>query len=78
VKPPPLLAAALALPTEERAEIAARLLESLEDGEADPGAEEASDALIDERIAAFDRGEAQLVSGDEALAGIRAGIGSKR
>jgi len=59
-----LLRLALALPDGERAEIAGRLIESLE-SEVDEGVEAAWSAEIARRIAAIDAGEARFVTWDE-------------
>jgi putative addiction module component (TIGR02574 family) len=58
----------------ERAELALALIESL-DGEADTGVEEAWRLEIDRRSAAIDRGEAQLIPGDEVFARLRRKLG---
>jgi len=54
---PKVLQDALALPARERAEIAARLIESLDDA-ADQGVDEAWAAEIERRCAALDAGDA--------------------
>lgn len=59
-----LLADALRLDLEERAELAAELLASL-DGPSDPDAAEAWDAEIERRIAAIDAGTVTLEPWDE-------------
>ena len=64
---PEVEASLLALPLEERARLADRLLGSLE---SEPSAEwyEAVDKEILDRIAAEKRGEIQVLDGDEVLA----------
>lgn len=57
--------AALQLPREERARLAARLLNSLD---AQPDYEEAWAAELRERIRAFNAGEMKAVSEEQALA----------
>jgi putative addiction module component (TIGR02574 family) len=59
-----VLADALKLDMEARAELAAELLASL-DGPADPGAEEAWAAEIERRAAAIESGTLKLESWDE-------------
>jgi putative addiction module component (TIGR02574 family) len=51
----------------ERAELALSLIESL-DGEADTGVDEAWRVEIDRRIGEIDRGDVQLIPGDEVFA----------
>jgi len=58
----------------ERAELALALIESLED-EADVGAEEAWRIEVQRRIAEIDRGEVQLIPGDEVFARLRRALG---
>ena len=58
----------------ERAELALALIESLE-GEADVGAEEAWRIEVQRRIAEIDRGEVQLIPGDEVFARLRRALG---
>jgi putative addiction module component (TIGR02574 family) len=59
-----VLADALRLDDEARAELAAELLASLE-GPADPDAEDASTAEIERRIAAIEAGDATLESWEQ-------------
>jgi putative addiction module component (TIGR02574 family) len=59
-----VLAEALRLDADARAELAAEILASL-DGPADPDAQEAWAAEIDRRIAAIESGTAQLEPWDE-------------
>ena len=54
----------------ERAELALALIESL-DGPADPDVEEAWRIEIERRIGQIERGEVQLVPGDEVFAKLR-------
>ncbi len=58
----------------ERAELALALIESL-DGEVDAGAEEAWRVEIERRIAEIDRGDVQLIPGDEVFARLRRKLG---
>jgi putative addiction module component (TIGR02574 family) len=62
------------LPDPERAELALSLIESL-DGPADPDVEEAWRLEIERRLGQIDRGEVQLVSGDEVFARLRRRLG---
>ena len=59
--------AALALDENNRAQLAAKLVESL-DGEVDADAEEAWAAEIERRLSKIDAGQAKWVSMDEAIA----------
>jgi putative addiction module component (TIGR02574 family) len=61
----------LALPPADRAELAKRLIESLDVGQPDPGAGEAWANEIEERIAAYQRGEINAKPWKEAIAEIR-------
>ena len=58
----------------ERAELALSLIESL-DGPADPDVEEAWRIEIERRIGQIDRGEVQLIPGDEVFARLRRRLG---
>jgi len=58
----------------ERAELALALIESL-DGPADPDVEEAWRVEIERRIGQMERGEVQLVPGDEVFAKLRRRLG---
>jgi putative addiction module component (TIGR02574 family) len=58
----------------ERAELALSLIESL-DGPADPDVEEAWRLEIERRLGQIDRGEVQLVSGDEVFTRLRRRLG---
>ena len=58
------------LPETERAELALSLLESL-DGPTDPDVEEAWRLEVERRIAQIERGEVQLIPGDEVFARVR-------
>jgi len=58
----------------ERAELALSLIESL-DGPADPDVEEAWRVEIERRIGQVDRGEVQLIAGDEVFAKLRRRLG---
>jgi len=58
----------------ERAELALSLIESL-DGPPDPGVEEAWRIEIERRVGEIDRGEAQLIPGDEVFARVRRRLG---
>lgn len=59
----------------ERAELALALIESL-DGESDTGAEEAWRLEVERRIGEIDRGEVELIPGDEVFARLRRKLGS--
>ena len=58
----------------ERAELALSLIESL-DGPADPDVEEAWRLEIERRVAEIDRGEVDLIPGDEVFARLRRRLG---
>lgn len=58
----------------ERADLALSLIESL-DGPADPDVEEAWRVEIERRIGQLERGEVELVSGDEVFAKLRRRLG---
>ena len=58
----------------ERAELALSLIESL-DGPGDPDVEEAWRVEIERRIGQIDRGEVQLIPGDEVFAKLRRRLG---
>lgn len=58
----------------ERAELALSLIESL-DGPADPDVEEAWRVEIERRIGQIERGEVQLIPGDEVFARLRRRLG---
>lgn len=58
----------------ERAELAFSLIESL-DGPADPNVEEAWRVEVERRIAQIERGEVQLIPGDEVFARLRRRLG---
>lgn len=58
----------------ERAELALSLIESL-DGPGDPDVEEAWRVEIERRIGQFERGEVQLIPGDEVFAKLRRRLG---
>jgi len=58
----------------ERAELALSLIESL-DGPADPEVEEAWRLEVEHRIAQIERGEVQLIPGDEVFARLRHRLG---
>ena len=58
----------------ERAELALSLIESL-DGPADPDVEEAWRVEIERRIGQIDRGEVELIPGDEVFAKLRRRLG---
>lgn len=59
--------AALALPPDERAALAAELLESLDGDEADEGVAEAWEAEIARRLTQIERGEVKLIPASEVL-----------
>ncbi len=58
----------------DRAELALSLIESL-DGPADPDVEEAWRQEIERRIGQIERGEVQLIPGDEVFARLRRRLG---
>ncbi|MGB7543807.1 MAG: addiction module protein, partial [Burkholderiales bacterium] len=58
----------------ERAELALSLIESL-DGPADPDVEEAWRLEIERRVGEIERGEVQLIPGDEVFARLRRRLG---
>lgn len=58
--------AAMALPAEARAELAERLLKSL-DGPEQAGIDAASAEEAERRIAQLDRGDVKLIPGDDLL-----------
>ena len=62
------------LPETERAELALSLIESL-DGPGDTDVEEAWRLEIERRIGQIDRGEVELVAGDEVFARLRRRLG---
>lgn len=66
-----LFTTALSLPVTVRAQLAQRLIESLDAGEADPDADEAWAEEIESRIAAYQRGEIKAQPWREAIAEIR-------
>lgn len=67
-----LHAAVLALPEGERAQLAAKLLASLD---ADPEIEAAWVAEVQDRLAAFRRGEIEAVPAEEVMAKARKIVG---
>lgn len=58
----------------EKAELALSLIESL-DGPADPDVEESWRLEIERRVGQIERGEVQLVPGDEVFARLRRRLG---
>lgn len=58
----------------ERAELALALIQSL-DGEPDADAEEAWRVEIERRVGQIERGEVQLIPGDEVFARLRRKLG---
>lgn len=66
-------AVALALPREERARLAQRLIESLDD---DPEVEEAWAIEIQRRLDSIDRGEVEMIPAEQVLAEARRRLGS--
>ena len=67
-----LLAEALGLSPEDRPEIAAKLIESLDDGHADPDAAAAWAAEIERRVREVEEGRAKLIPWEEVRARLRA------
>ena len=74
--PPAVLAAALRLEPDARAEVAAELLASL-DGPVDPDAEAAWDAEIEQRITAIETGTIRLEPWSEVKRRIERGVLSR-
>lgn len=72
-----LLETALLLPEEDRAELALRLVESLEAGK-DTDAEEAWAQVIVERVKALQAGRAKTIPLDVAMAQARAQLHARR
>jgi len=64
---PEVFDAALALPEDDRAKLAEKLVESF-DGDASADAEEAWAAEIERRLARIDAGQARLLSMEDAVA----------
>lgn len=62
------------LPEAERAELALSLIESL-DGSANAGVEEAWQIGIERRVGQIERGEVELIPGDEVFARLRRRLG---
>ena len=62
------------LPEAERAELALSLIESL-DGPADASVDEAWQLEIERRVGQIERGEVQLIPGDEVFARLRRRVG---
>ena len=62
-----VLEAALALPEDERAQLAEKLVASL-DGETDPDAEAAWGEEIERRLARIEAGQSKSISMDESVA----------
>lgn len=61
---------AQSLAVEERAQLAQELLESVE-RDADPDVQAAWDAVIADRVAKYERGEAKLIPAEEVFAAAR-------
>jgi putative addiction module component (TIGR02574 family) len=72
-----LHAAVLALPEEDRADLAVDLLDSL-DGPADEGAEEAWAAEVGARVTALREGRAEVIPFEEAMAAARERLKARR
>ena len=72
-----VLSAALALPAEERAEVAHKLLLSLEPGEPDLNADQSWAVEIRRRLLAIREGQSPLRDWDDVLEDIRQGLASK-
>jgi putative addiction module component (TIGR02574 family) len=71
-----ILAAALSLPREARAQLAEQLLDSLDPHRAEIDA--AWEAEIDARISEIESGRAQLVPHDQAIAQVRERLKARR
>lgn len=69
---------ALALPTADRGRLIQRLIESLDDGEAEAGAEDEWAELIARRIADLDAGTARTIDGKAAIARAREELARRR
>ena len=69
-----LKAKAQALPESQRAELALALLESL-DGPDDPDVDQAWADEIERRVGEIERGEVELIPGDEVFAKLRRKLG---
>lgn len=70
---------ALKLPDQERAELVARLLDSLEDSDVvEPGHEAAWTEVIDRRVQEVREGRAKLIDADVTMARLRAVVASAR
>ena len=69
-----LKAKAQALSEAQRAELALALLESL-DGPADPDVDQAWADEIERRVGEIERGEVELIPGDEVFAKLRRKLG---
>ncbi len=69
---------ALSLPLAGKALVIRRLVESLDEGEADPGAEEAWAEVVAQRIADLDAGRAKVIDGKAAIKKARAELRRRR
>lgn len=70
---------ALKLSVEERAELVARLVESLDGpAAADPGREAAWTDVIDRRLQEARSGQVKMIPADEAMAQVRAAVAARR
>ncbi|MGE0761459.1 MAG: addiction module protein [Pirellulaceae bacterium] len=72
-----ILSAAMALPAEQRAEVAHELLLSLEPGELDPDVDQAWADEVRQRLRAIREGRAALRDWNDALEDIRQSLVSK-
>jgi hypothetical protein len=72
-----ILSAAMSLPPEARAEVAHKLLLSLEPGEPDPNADQAWSDEVRRRLRAIREGRAALRDWNDALEDIRQSLASK-
>ncbi len=73
-----LLNEALSLPSDERADLALKILETLDDRPSDADAEEAWAAEINRRIEALKAGRARTVSAHEALDWVESRLSPKK
>ena len=69
---------ALALSEDRRAELAKRLIQSLDSGEKEPGYEEAWAAELDDRSRRFKSGEIKAIPVEEAIARLRQRLADSR
>jgi len=79
VKPEPVLDAVLRLPADQRAEFAARILDSLEDSDViEPGHEAAWTAVIERRLREAREDPTKLTDMDAVMSRVRAAVAAHR